>query len=114
MTEPDGALPWTSGGKGKQLVRFERVIVRGRKHDVHVEIMMLLGWGALPLLAYTAGRVAIRTQQMRTPPQVPVEPARRVEEMRAERIRRQVVPRGRSARSAGPAEAGSSLRVPRR
>ncbi|KRE37596.1 hypothetical protein ASG73_08005 [Janibacter sp. Soil728] len=74
---------------------------------VQIESMMFVGWVALPIAAYTMGRMAIRRSNQRTARRPHVDATTRLAEMRAVQG---VVTRGRMAEAIRLADgtAGSS------
>lgn len=61
------------------------------------EIVMFIGWVALPLMAYCAGQMAIRVTRHRLPAQLPLDPERRLAELRLQRDAGTLIIRGRMA-----------------
>ncbi len=81
---------------------------------MHVETLVFVGWGAVPVVAYAAGRVAIFVLERR--PESPASSASSVPTTRLAELqsRRQAPYRGRVGEAVRFSEAGSALPVPRR
>jgi hypothetical protein len=84
---------------------------------VHVETLVFVGWGAVPVVAYAAGRVAIFVLERR--PESPASAASSASSVPTTRLaelqsRRQAPYRGRVGEAVRFSEAGSALPVPRR
>ena len=81
----------------------------GRKHDVHVDSLVVLIWVLVPVLAYAVGLVAVRRHApLRGVDQVTVgvDPVNRLEQLRAAR-RHTSVRTGRQAEARRLAETGA-------
>lgn len=85
---------------------------------MHVETLVFVGWGAIPVVAYAAGRVAIFVLERRPESLAPSSatsassmPTTRLAELQS---RRRGLHRGRVGEAVRFSEAGSALPVPRR